>query len=247
LGATLIAFAGPAFGANQSGSANGIDAGGALGIDAGGAAGIDAGGALGIDAGGALGIDAGGIAGIDAGGALGIDAGGAAGIDAGGALGIDAGGIAGIDAGGALGIDAGGASSLGDVLAGPVDAIDITNGSFESLGQVVLAPQEFLKDVRVGDFVVVEGSVMGAGFLYADSVSISEVEYVPGATEVFVTGLLTEIDQSRGIARLGDLTIDYTPSLGAGQAPSDVMWSFRGIRPVATGLMISELSNRFAQ
>ncbi|HKJ19910.1 MAG TPA: hypothetical protein VJ993_04550, partial [Woeseiaceae bacterium] len=102
-------------------------------------------------------------------------------------------------------------------------------------------------DVRVGDFVVVEGSVMGAGFLYADSVSISEVEYVPGATEVFVTGLLTEIDQSRGIARLGDLTIDYTPSLGAGQAPSDVMWSFRGIRPVATGLMISELSNRFAQ
>jgi hypothetical protein len=289
LGATLIALTLPAFGGQEVGAVNGIDAGGlagidaggvngidaggisgidaggisgidaggALGIDAGGISGIDAGGALGIDAGGisgidaggALGIDAGGISGIDAGGALGIDAGGISGIDAGGALGIDAGGISGIDAGGALGIDAGGISGIdaGDVLAGPVEAIDLANGTFVSLGQVVMTSGRELRNLRVGDFVAVEGSVMGPGWLYADAVTVTDIDYVPGATEVFVSGMLSEIDSAAGTARIGKLTIDYTPSLARAQAPSSAMWTFRGTQPAVTGLMISEISGTFEQ
>ena len=56
LGATLIALTLPAFGAQQGGAVNGIDAGGLAGIDAGGVNGIDAGGISGIDAGGISGI-----------------------------------------------------------------------------------------------------------------------------------------------------------------------------------------------
>jgi len=188
----------------------------------------------GIDAGDSLGIDAGDVAGIDAGDALGIDAGDALGIDAGDALGIDAGDAAGIDAGDAAGIDA------GDILAGPVDRIDSINGVFESMGQIVMASQGALANMRVGDFVSVQGSVAAPGWLYADSVSVSDTRYVPGATGVFVTGMLSSVDRAAGMARMGELTIDYTSSLGRGAAPSDLMWSFSGTRPVSGGVMISD-------
>ena len=173
-----------------------------------------------------LGIDAGGVQGIDAGGLLGIDAGGVQGIDAGGLLGIDAGGVQGIDAGG--------------ILAGPVDSIDRINGVFESMGQIVMASQGMLAGMSVGDYVSVEGSVVSPGWLYADDVSVSAERYVPGATEVFVTGLVSSVDLARGTAQMGRLTIDYTPSLGRGHAPSGAMWSFSGTIPAARGVMLSD-------
>ena len=209
LGATLIALSLPAWGSQQDGVINGIDAGGISGIDAGGISGIDAGGISGIDAGGISGIDAGGISGIDAGGISVIDG--------------------------------------GDVLAGPVEAIDLANGTFLSLGQVVMASSQALGELRIGDFVTVEGSVMGPGWLYADAVTVSDIRYVPGATEVFVTGMLSSIDSAAGTARLGSLTVDYTPSLGRAQAPSSAMWTFRGTRPATDGLMILDLSSAFEQ
>ena len=219
----------------DAGNALGIDAGNALGIDAGNALGIDAGNALGIDAGNALGIDAGNALGIDAGNALGIDAGNALGIDAGNALGIDAGNALGIDAGNALGIDAGNA-----LIAGPVDAIDRLNGVFESMGQVVMASQSMLADLQVGAFVVVEGTVISSGWYYAYAVNVSDQMYIPGSTEVFVSGIISSVNLMNGTAQMGDLTIDYTPSLGGSSAPSGEMWRFSGIRPSQGGMMISD-------
>ena len=228
LGATLVAIAIPA--------TAGIDGGGVGGIDGGGAAGIDGGGIAGIDGGGAAGIDGGGIAGIDGGGAAGIDGGGIAGIDGGGIAGIDGGGITGIDGGGIAGIDGGG------VLAGPIDRIDHVNGVFESMGQIVLASQDMLAGMNVGDFVTVEGSVVSPGWLYADTLDVAGTPYVPGATEVLVTGMMSSIDRLAGTAQIGGLTIDYTPSLAGGEAPSGAMWSFTGIRPTADGAMLSDRS-----
>ena len=219
--------------------ATGIDANGATGIDANGVLGIDANGVTGIDANGVLGIDANGVTGIDANGVLGIDANGATGIDANGATGIDANGVTGIDANGVLGIDANGVQGI---LAGPVDSIDRINGVFESMGQVVMASQTMLAGMRVGDYVSVSGSVVSSGWLYADSVSVSADRYVPGATEVFVTGLLSSVNREMGTARIGGLTIDYTASLGSSSAPSGAIWSFSGIRPAQRGVMLSDRS-----
>ena len=231
LGATLAAIPGLSLAATSGSSTAGIDAGNTAGIDAGNILGIDAGNTAGIDAGNILGIDAGNTAGIDAGNILGIDAGNTAGIDAGNILGIDAGNTAGIDAGNIL-------------LAGPVDSIDRVNGVFASMGQVVMASQGMLDTLRLGDFVTVQGSVISSGWYYADAVNASAQRYVPGSTEVFVSGMLSSIDQMNGTARMGDLTIDYTPSLGRDFAPSGEMWAFRGTRPSLDGAMISDRSGR---
>ncbi len=230
----------------------GIDANGVAGIDANGILGIDANGVAGIDANGILGIDANGVAGIDANGILGIDANGVAGIDANGILGIDANGVAGIDANGILGIDANGVAGIdangtsrfggSSIMTGPVDSIDRINGVFESMGQIVLASQSMLSGMQVGDYVSVEGSPISSGWYYADNVSVSSQSYIPGATEVFISGMMSSIDSMEGTAQMGGLTIDYTSSLGSSTAPSGDMWSFRGTQPSMGGAMISDRS-----
>jgi hypothetical protein len=128
------------------------------------------------------------------------------------------------------------------VLAGPVDSIDRVNGVFESMGQFVMASQEMLSRMNVGDYVAVEGSVVASGWLYADNLAVSGSPYVPGASDVFVTGILTSVDFANGTAQMGGLTIDYTPSLGDSMAPTGNVWSFSGIQPAARGMMISDRS-----
>jgi hypothetical protein len=110
------------------------------------------------------------------------------------------------------------------------------------MGQVVMASKDMLIAMRVGDFVTVDGSVVSPGWLYADAIAVSDIAYVPGATKVFVSGMLSEIDVSTGTARLGDLTIDYTASLAIGRAPSGSMWAFAGTRPQSGGVLMSDQS-----
>ncbi|MDH5619934.1 MAG: hypothetical protein OEZ11_15085, partial [Gammaproteobacteria bacterium] len=173
---------------------------------------------------------------------LGISGGDTLGISGGDILGISGGDTLGISGGDSLGISGGDALGIsgGDILAGPVDRIDAVNGVFESMGQIVMASRDALSRMNVGDFVSVQGSIAGPGWLYADVVSVSNTQYVPGATEVFVTGMLSAVDRAAGTAQMGALTIDYTASLGAGGAPADVVWSFAGTRPVSNGVMVSD-------
>ena len=220
----------------------GIDGTGIAGIDGTGIAGIDGTGIAGIDGTGVLGIDGTGIAGIDGTGVLGIDGTGIAGIDGTGVLGIDGTGIAGIDGTGVAGIDGTGVAGIdgtGVILAGPVDSIDKINGVFESMGQVVMASYSMLSGMQVGDFVAVQGTVISSGWYFADNVSVSNQLYVPGSTEVFISGMLSSINRMDGTAQMGRLTIDYTSSLGSSDAPSGDMWTFRGTRPSMGGTMLS--------
>jgi hypothetical protein len=94
--------------------------------------------------------------------------------------------------------------------------------------------------LSIGDFVSVNGSVVSSGWLYADSVSVGNGMYVPGATEVFVTGIPSEIDPVLGQARMGELTIDYTAAMSGGGIPSGHSLSFSGIQPVDRGLLVSD-------
>ncbi|HNP62994.1 MAG TPA: hypothetical protein PKH39_03610, partial [Woeseiaceae bacterium] len=166
---------------------------------------------------------------------LGIDGTGVAGIDGTGTLGIDGTGVLGIDGTGVAGID-----GAVIILAGPVDSIDRDTGVFRSLGQAVMASQNMLSRMQVGDFVAVHGTVISDGWYYADNVNVTGQQYVPGATAVFVSGLISSVDRMQGTARMGGLTIDYTPSLGSSDAPSNGMWSFYGTRPSIDGAMISD-------
>jgi len=106
-----------------------------------------------------------------------------------------------------------------------------------------MASQETLSSISVGDLVAVSGSPVASGLLYADDVIVSSKSYVPGATEVFVSGILASIDLTKGTARMGDLVIDYTASLGSADAPAGALWSFKGIQPTASGRMLSGLTH----
>ena len=262
LGATLIATSLPSalLAADVSSSTSGISGGDIQGISGGDAAGISGGDAAGISGGDAAGISGGDVLGISGGDGAGISGGDGAGISGGDGAGISGGDVFGISGGDAAGISGGDIYGIsggdiagisggdvfgisgGDILAGPVDSIDHVNGVFESMGQIVMASHQALASMRVGDLVSVQGSVVGPGWLYADEVSVSDSLYVPGATEVFVTGMLSSVDRVAGTAQVGALTIDYTPSLGSGAAPSALLWSFSGTRPVADGMMISDRS-----
>ena len=249
LGATLVALSNLGVAAETQSSSLGIDGMGVNGIDGMGVNGIDGMGVNGIDGMGVLGIDGMGVLGIDGMGVNGIDGMGVNGIDGMGVLGIDGMGVNGIEGMGVNGIDGMGVNGIdgmgvavsadNSVLAGPVDSIDRINGVFESMGQVVMASQNMLSSMRVGDFVTVGGTAISSGWYYADTVSVSDRSYVPGATEVFISGLMSSVDFINGTAQMGELTIDYTASLGSSVAPSGDMWSFHGTRPSLGGSLIS--------
>ena len=187
------------------------------------------------------GITQGGIQGITQGGVNGITQGGIQGITQGGVNGITQGGIQGITQGGVNGITQGGVYAFDNlVLSGPVDSIDPINGVFTAVGQTVMASQAMLSGMSVGDFVSVNGSVVTSGWLYADSISLSNEMYVPGATQVYVTGIPSNINPVLGQAELGELTIDYTAAMSSGAIPLGASLSFSGIQPVSRGLLVSD-------
>ncbi len=126
------------------------------------------------------------------------------------------------------------------ILFGPIERIMVERSVVESLGQSILVSTEMLNQLSVGDLVSVEGSIVGPGLLYADSVTVSSEQYVAGATEVFVTGILSSIDASTGTATLGTLRVDYTSSLASGRTSAGVVWSFRGTQPSSQGVMLSD-------
>jgi hypothetical protein len=244
LGATLIAviYSSQSYAGISGGDVLGISGGDVAGISGGDVLGISGGDVAGISGGDVFGISGGDVAGISGGDVFGISGGDVAGISGGDVLGISGGDVAGISGGDVFGISGGDVAGIsgGDrVLAGPIDAIDQVNGIFESMGQVVMASQSMLSTMRVGDFVEVGGSVISSGWYYADTVSVSTERYVPGATEVFVTGMLSSLDTLNGRAQMGGLMIDYTASLGSDRAPTGDMWSFRGTLPASNGMMIS--------
>ena len=225
----------------DSGSVLGIDSGSVTGIDSGSVLGIDSGSVTGIDSGSVLGIDSGSVTGIDSGSVLGIDSGSVTGIDSGSVLGIDSGSVTGIDSGSVLGIDSGSVTGIdsGSVLGGPVSSINAAEGFFSSMGQRISAPYETLMSLRIGDLVYVQGSLSGAGMIAASNVFLSEELYVPGATQVFVTGIPTSIDASLGIATIGDLKVDYTSSIGRSDFDGiGAAVTVIGIQPALGGKMI---------
>jgi len=119
--------------------------------------------------------------------------------------------------------------------------IDRTDGTFLSVGQTVTFGGDSFASLRVGDLVTVTGSISGAGTIDATEVSVSLEAYVPGATEVSITGIPSSVDFHRGTARIGGLTVDYTPSLGgSGFGGIGAAVTVIGTQPALGGTMLGE-------
>jgi len=64
---------------------------------------------------------------------------------------------------------------------------------------------------------------------------------VPGSTPVFVTGIPSSIDYRFGTAQIGELTVDYTPSLGdSGFDGIAAAITVIGTQPALGGAMLGE-------
>ena len=80
---------------------------------------------------------------------------------------------------------------------------------------------------------------MSAGVIHAESVNISASRYIPGASEVFVTGIPSSINYNLGTAKIGELTVDYTPSLGGeGFGGIGAAITVIGTQPALGGVML---------
>jgi hypothetical protein len=134
-----------------------------------------------------------------------------------------------------------GVRNTGLVLAGPVDSVNVSEGAFMSLGQRVTAPAAFLGNLRLGDYVMVSGRISGAGAIQAESIFQTGLQYTPGSSEVFVTGIPSSVDFGSGTAMIGELKVDYTPSLGgSGFEGIGAAITVIGTQPALGGIMISD-------
>ena len=106
------------------------------------------------------------------------------------------------------------------LIVGPVAAIDSRSGVVEILGQLISVPQEsahFLTTVRVGQVLAISGDVSSEGAMRVNQIVEVPTEYVDGASEVLVTGRLTELHESTASAKIGSLAIDYSPAMHSGK------------------------------
>jgi hypothetical protein len=70
-----------------------------------------------------------------------------------------------------------------------------------------------LSAIVVGDYVSVSGTIAGVGRIDAGQIVQINHRYIPGASEVFVTGIPSSVDYNLGTAKIGELTVDYTSSM----------------------------------
>jgi hypothetical protein len=160
-------------------------------------------------------------------------------ITGGSSLAITGGSAQAITGGSSLAITGG--STTRFLLAGPVESLNLAEGVFGSLGQTISMPARRLSVLSLGDYVMVSGRISGAGAINADTVILTGHRYIPGASEVFVTGIPTSVDIGQGTALVGGLRVDYTPSLGGSDFGGiGAAITVIGTQPALGGMMIGD-------
>ena len=220
----------------DSSSIRAIDSSSLLAIDSSSVWAVDSSSGQAIDSSSGQAIDSSSVWAIDSSSIWAIDSSSVIAIDSSSGRAIDSSSVIAIDSSSGQAID----SSSAMVLAGPVESIDYRRGEFVSLGQAVVLSGSGIDRLQIGDLVTVSGSVAGPGRINADVVALTNTPYVPGDTEIYVTGIPTSVDSTLGTATIGKLTFDYTPSLsgnnfeGIGAAITVI-----GTQPALGGIVLS--------
>ncbi|MBA3563691.1 MAG: hypothetical protein H0W33_06725 [Gammaproteobacteria bacterium] len=252
------------------GDSNGIvggDTNGIVGGDTNGIVGGDTNGIVGGDTNGIVGGDTNGIVGGDKNGTVGGDKNGIVGGDTNGIVGGDKNGIVGGDTNGIVGGDNNGivGGDTNDIigrdenlaLVGPIDAVNTEGDVFQALGQQIVITEATLftqtngslngtsNDLwrpGRGDLVAVSGRVLMSGIIIASTIRSVHSQNVPGATSLYLKGMLNLVDQTVGTATIGGLTVDYTATLSrissALVRPGNII-ELIGIKPLEGGKFIA--------
>ena len=110
------------------------------------------------------------------------------------------------------------------VVLGPVEQVNLGESSLTVLGQTFeltpavavtigakrLKASDALQVVHPGTYISVVGTDSSSGRPIAKEILVSRRPYVPGANDVFISGLVTAYDTSTGQAKVGNLQVDVT-------------------------------------
>src|SRR5882757_5339370 len=99
------------------------------------------------------------------------------------------------------------------VLLGPVESVNASESRIQVLGQSIAVPKT-RTGVIVGELVAIYGAVKADGSYKVSSVSQSgSSAYVPGATELYLKGVVTYVNKSAGVLRVGSYVVNYGGAL----------------------------------
>ena len=144
-------------------------------------------------------------------------------------------------------------ASAAPLAIGTVDQVDSRTSSIVVLGQkysvasakLIAGNKSYpaIQGVRFlsqQSLVWVDGEIAKDGTAKVSSITVLPEANVPGATQVFVAGVVTAVDRT-GKVKIGGLTIDTTPTVGASNTTIKVgdKLEFLGTQPVANGLFVA--------
>jgi hypothetical protein len=103
------------------------------------------------------------------------------------------------------------------LLLGPVDLVEPSKARVQVLGQWIPLSQTQISQSPnrlIGHVVAVYGSIAADGSLEVAAVREQDsIDYVPGATHIYLKGSISALDTARGTARIGSLSVSYSSAL----------------------------------
>ena len=143
--------------------------------------------------------------------------------------------------------------SAAPLAIGTIESIDARTSSIVVLGQKYSVGSAILVSgsksysagkaaqfLAPGTLVWVDGELANNGSAKVASLTLLPETNVPGATEVFIAGVVKAVD-STGKVKIGSLTIDTTPVIGTFDGAISVGDSveFFGVQPAANGVFVA--------
>ena len=100
------------------------------------------------------------------------------------------------------------------LLRGPVDNVNPRTMQIEVLGQWISTRGMAIETLQ-GRFVTVDGTLDSRGNYVVSAIeAVDSIQYVPGATPVYLSGMVESINKASGVLVLaGGVTVDYTAAL----------------------------------
>ena len=124
------------------------------------------------------------------------------------------------------------------LVIGPVESVDAANGAVTVLGQRVLGIGNS-HALTVGSTLAVFGAARGDGSIEASAIR-EQGMYVPGASAVFLSGIVQRADTAVGRLTVNGVNVDLTPAMSAGAISPKVgsKLSISGVQPVGRGIVL---------
>src|SRR6266436_5039539 len=123
------------------------------------------------------------------------------------------------------------------LLLGPVDLVEPSKARVQVLGQWISFSQTQISQSPnhlIGHVIAVYGSIAPDGSFEVAAVREQDsIDYVPGATHLYLKGSISALDTLRGTARIGSLSVNYSSalhSLVAEDLAVGTVVSFSGLR-----------------